>query len=120
MASQGVGKSWLAFTAPGSIFEADFDNRAESFKEYVRASKRTDMVAKTYLDLDPSSPKAVSQFETDLAMFEYLKQQGKPIPEWYVLDSMTYLRVACEHELIKQHPSMSRAVKLGSKYTAYP
>lgn len=116
----GVGKSWLAFTAPGSIYECDFDNRAESFKEFVRKSKRTDMVAKTYLDIDPAAPKAVSSFEADLAMFEYLKQQGKPIPEWYILDSMTYLRVACEHELIKQHPSMSRAVKLGANTLRIP
>lgn len=116
----GVGKSWLAFTAPGSIFDAEFDNRAESLKEYVRMSKRTDIVAKTYLDIDPSAPKAISQFETDLAMFEYLKSQGKPIPEWYLLDSMTYMRVACEHELIKQHPSMSRAVKLGANTLRIP
>lgn len=116
----GVGKSWFAFTAPGTIFEADFDNRAESFKEFVRASKRTDMVAKTYLDLDPSVPKAVSEFEKDIAMFEYLKVQGKPIPEWFILDSMTYLRVACEHELIKQHPAMARKVQLGANKLMIP
>lgn len=109
----GVGKSWLAFTAPGSIYECDFDTRAESFKEYVRVSKRTDMVAKTYTDIIPGSPQAVAQFETDISMFEYLKQQGKAIPEWYILDSMSYLRAACEHELIKQHPSMARKVRLG-------
>lgn len=115
-----AGKSWLACTAPGRLFVADFDTRAESLKEFIRKTKRTDIVAKTYTDLNPSQPVAVSQLETDIAMFEYLKQQGKEIPEWFILDSMTYLKVACEHELVKQHPSMARGIKLGASGIKIP
>lgn len=115
-----AGKSWLAYTAPGSIFVADFDTRIESLKEFVRKSKRTDISAKTYTDVQPSIPKAVSELEADISMFEYNKQQGKAIPEWYVLDSITFLRAACEHELIRQHPSMSRTIKLGSNNIKIP
>src|ERR1700692_3833036 len=109
-----VGKSWLALTAPGSIFQADFDDRGESSKTFVKKFDRKNIFVKTYLDANPASPTAVSQLETDISMFEYHKQQGKPIPDWYVLDSITFLRGACERELIKQHPAMSRSVKLGT------
>jgi AAA domain len=115
-----TGKSWLAMTAPGPIFVADFDQRLESIKEFVRKSKRTDITAKTYWDPNPSMPNAVSQLETDISMLEYLKQQGKEYPATYILDSMTFLRAACEHELIKQHPSMSRTIKLGANTLKIP
>lgn len=116
----GAGKSWFALTAPGRIFAADFDGRGESLKEFVRRHKRTDIVCKSYIDLNPAQPTAVSAFETDIAMFEYLKQQGKEIPEWFLLDSITFLKSACEHELIKQHPAMSRTVKLGANSVKIP
>jgi hypothetical protein len=115
-----VGKSWLAMTAPGTIYEADFDDRSESIKSFVQKYGKTNITAKTYVDRNPAFPIAVSQFEADIAMFEYLKQQGKEIPEWYVLDSMTFLRAACEHELIKQHPTMSREIKLGANKIKIP
>jgi AAA domain len=116
-----TGKSWLAMSAPGKVFVYDFDSRAASIKEYIRVSKReTEIDAKTYWDIEPSMPTAVSQLEADIAMFEYLKQQGKAIPEWFVLDSITFLRAACEHELIKQHPGMSRTIKLGAKNIKIP
>lgn len=112
-----TGKSWLAMTAPGNIYVCDFDARFESYREFVRKSGRTDIVSKTYVDLNPTQPDAVSKLETDIAMFEYEKAQGRQVPDWYVLDSITYLKVMCEHELIKQHPSMSRSVKLGPNAT---
>ena len=115
-----AGKSWFAMTAPGTIFEADFDDRSESIRSFISKTKRTDIDAKTYKELNPAQPHAISDFETDINMFEYLKQQGKPTPEWFILDSMTYLRVACEHELIKQHPSMSRTVKMGTTTVKIP
>ena len=115
-----AGKSWFAMTAPGPIWEADFDQRSESIKEFIRKSGRKDIAAKTYFDINPASPSAISNFETDISMFEYLKEQGKPYPSTYILDSMTYLRVACEHELIKQHPSMSRTVKMGATTVKIP
>lgn len=116
-----TGKSWLAMSAPGKIFIADFDSRSESIKEYIRKNKReAEIDAKTYWDTNPAIPTAVSKLETDIAMFEYLKQQGKAIPDWFVLDSITFLRAACEHELIKQHPAMSREIKLGANKIKIP
>jgi hypothetical protein len=115
-----AGKSWFAMTAPGTIFEADFDDRSESIRAFVNKTKRTDITAKTYKELNPAQPHAIADFETDLNMFEYLKQKGEKTPDWYILDSMTYLRTACEHELIKQHPSMSRTVKMGNTTVRIP
>lgn len=115
-----TGKSWLADTIPGSIYHADFDGRIESIREFIRKSGRKDIIAKTYWDYNPAQPVAVSQFESDIAMFEYAKQQGKEIPENFILDSMTYLKVSCEHELVKQHPAMSRTVKLGANSIKIP
>jgi hypothetical protein len=116
-----TGKSWLAMSAPGRVWVCDFDQRSESIREYIRVSKREKEIdAKTYCDSNPSVPVAVSQLEADIAMFEYLKQSGKDIPDWFVLDSITYLRAACEHELIKQHPQMSRTIKLGTNNIKIP
>lgn len=115
-----VGKSWLAMTMPGETYIADFDDRGESIKSFVRATKRTDIVAKTYVDRNPAQPNALSTFEADIAMLEYHKSQGKPIPDNYVIDSMTWMRAACEHELIKQHPTMSREIKLGANKIKIP
>ena len=116
-----TGKSWLAMSAPGKVFVCDFDSRSESIREYIRVSKRKDEIdAKTYWDFNPAIPTAVSQLEADISMFEYSKQQGKNIPDWFILDSITFLRAACEHELIKQHPTMSRTIKLGSNQLKIP
>lgn len=115
-----AGKSWLSYTAPGRVYVCDFDARIESLKEFVRKSGRTDITAKTYVDLKPAYPDAVSKLEADISMFEYNKTQGKEIPEWFVLDSITYLRVMCEHELIKQHPKMSREIRLGTNSIKIP
>jgi len=108
-----AGKSWLALSMPGSIYVAECDGREESAKEYIRQSGRKDIFIKSYRDLDPETPHAVIDLETDISMLEYEKKQGKPIPETYVLDSMTFLRKYCEFELMKQHPAMSRKIKLG-------
>jgi hypothetical protein len=108
-----AGKSWFALGMPGSIYHMDFDDRSESVKEYARRNNRTDIFSKTYLD-DTSGAKAVQELEKDLGMFEYNKKNGKPIPETYILDSMTYLRKAAERELIKQHPDLKREIKLGT------
>lgn len=115
-----TGKSWLGMSAPGSIYVCDFDQRSESIKSYIRKSGRTDITAKTYVDLNPAQPNAVSNLEADIGMFEYEQTKGNPTPEWYILDSITFLRAACEHELIKQHPSMSREIKLGANKIKIP
>jgi GTPase SAR1 family protein len=109
-----AGKTNLALSFPGSIFHMDFDTRFESVKEYVQRTKRTDIRSKTYTDLNPAIPVAVTELEKDLSMFEYDKSMGRPIPETYVLDSITFLRAYCEHELMKQEPKFSRKIKLGN------
>jgi hypothetical protein len=115
-----AGKTNFALTIPGSIFHMDFDTRYESVKEFVRRTKRTDIFSKTYTDLNPAIPTAVSNLEADIAKLEYDKTQGKEIPENYILDSITFLRACCEHELIKQHPQMSRTIKLGANNVKIP
>lgn len=117
---QKTGKTWFALSAPGPIFIADFDTRAESIKEYVRQNKRTDIYAKTYKDRDTKFPNAILDLETDIAAFEYAKTQGKEIPETYILDSITFMRTACERELVRQQPSMSRKIKLGNNELRIP
>jgi hypothetical protein len=115
-----TGKSNLALTMPGTIYHMDFDTRSESVKEFVARTKRTDIMSKTYTDKNPAIPTAVSELEVDLAMFEYNKLQGKPIPSTFVLDSITFLRACCEHELVKQQPEWSRSIKLGANSMKVP
>jgi hypothetical protein len=109
-----TGKSWLAATAPGPVFIADFDGRYESLRG------KAGVFVKTYQDKDPSIPTAMAALETDIAMFEYHKSSGKEIPATFVLDSMTYMKNACEHELIKQNKGMSRPVRIGNKVIDIP
>jgi hypothetical protein len=110
----GVGKSWFALSMPGSTFDFDFDTRAESMKEYIRKTKRTNIDGKTYTDLDPNLPTAMVETEKDISMFEYLASQKKPTPENYLIDSMTFMRPAMEHEIIRQQPTFARKVKINT------
>lgn len=115
-----AGKSWFAFTAPPPVWVFDFDTRSESLKEFCSKYKRKDVEGKTYWDTDPNIPRAMSQVESDISMFEYLKQQGKQIPSTFVLDSITYMRACMEHELIKQQPQFCRTVKIGTTVVKIP
>ena len=115
-----VGKSWFAYTAPPPVWSFDFDTRSESLKEFASKYKRRDVEGKSYFDTNPNTPVAMSTVETDIAMFEYLKQQGKPIPITYLLDSATYMRAAMEHELVKQQPQFARVVKIGTTTIKIP
>ncbi len=112
-----AGKSWLALSMPGTIFHMDFDTRIESVKEYIRQhpERRAEIMSKTYYDTNPAIPRAVSELEADIAMFEYQKSSGKPVPETYIIDSITFLRACCEHELIKQQPTWARNIKIGTQ-----
>lgn len=112
---QKTGKSWLALSAPGPTFHMDFDDRVESIKEYVRTTNRTDITVKSYLDRDFKFPTAVQELEKDLEMFKYLKKQNKEIPSTFILDSMTFLRAACERELMRQEPKFASQIKIGAK-----
>jgi hypothetical protein len=104
-----TGKSWLASTAPGPIFVADFDGRYESLRG------KAGVFVKTYQDVNPSIPTAMAALESDIGMFEYNKSMGRDIPATFVLDSMTYMKTMCEHALIQQNKSMSRGIKIGPK-----
>jgi len=115
-----VGKSWFAYTSPAPVWSFDFDTRSESLKEFCSKYKRTDVEGKSYWDKDPNIPTAMQAVETDISMFEYLKQQGKTTPATYILDSMTFMRAVMEHELIKQQPSFCRKVKINSTEIKIP
>lgn len=116
----GVGKSWLAFTMPGSIFTFDFDTRSESMKEFVRKYKRPEVEGKTYFDIDPNNPNAMRDMEMDIGMFEYNFGQKKASPDTYLIDSMSYMRPAMEHEIIKQQPTFARKVKINTSTVNVP
>lgn len=108
-----AGKSWFAYTAPAPVWTFDFDTRSESLKEFCSRFNRSDIEGKSYWDKDPNHPNAMADVEADIAMFEYLKDQGKPTPTTYILDSMTYMRSVMEHALVAQNKGFSRSVKIG-------
>ncbi len=103
----GIGKSWLAATAPGPVFDIDFDGRKSSL-----AGKK-DVVVKSYHDFDKNKPISAAALEADIGVIEYEKQKGNPIPKTFVLDSLTYMRAATEAEIIRQQPTLSRQLKIG-------
>lgn len=104
----GVGKSWLACTIPGTKFDIDFDGRKSSL------SGKTDVVVKTYHDIDPSNPTAMSNFETDLKALEYAYAKGDEVPSTFIIDSATYCKKGTEAELIRQQSNMGRAIRIGA------
>lgn len=104
----GIGKSWLAATAPGPVFDIDFDGRKSSL------FGKKDVVVKTYRDNDPKSIKASAELEADIGLIEYEKTKGNPVPSTYVLDSLTYMKSATENEIIRQQPTLSREIKVGA------
>ena len=116
----GVGKSWLGYTLPGSMFVYDFDTRQESLKEFCKKNKRTNIEGKTYFDIDPNAPRAMQEMEKDIAMFEYLLTQKKLVPETHFVDSMTYMRAAMDHEIIRQQPTFAAKIKINNSTVAIP
>jgi len=107
----GVGKSWFAcsIASPENIvMDLDFDGRAASLQG------KPNVFVKTYHDANPNNPRAMQDFETDLAALKYAKSQGKPIPNTYVIDSISYARKATESELIRQESKLGRVVKVGT------
>lgn len=104
-----TGKSWLAATYPGQKYFFDFDNRKQSL------AGKADLMVKTYQDTIQTMPKALAEMEKDVKMFEYLFSQGKPVPDVFVLDSMTWWVKACENEIMKSVSRLSRTIGLSSK-----
>lgn len=84
----GVGKSWLAATAPQPIRVFDFDDRAES------------LAGKPGL-LIKSKPTMID-VEQDLSIAKARKKQGFSIPATWLFDSVTYMQRAMEEEIFNQ------------------
>lgn len=100
-----TGKSWLACTMPGTKYVFDFDSRKESI------AGKPDTIVKTYQDILQTMPKAIAELEKDIKMFEYNKKSGKPIPEVYIMDSMTWWVKAAENDLMKSYSRLTRDIK---------
>lgn len=108
----GIGKSWLAasIASPENpVLDLDFDGRAASL------AGKPDVYVKTYVDRDFNNPTAVSELESDLNEWEYDCSQGKLKYKTFILDSASYLRKALEREIIRQQPTLSRGIKVGSR-----
>jgi len=107
----GVGKSWLAASIASAelqVMDLDFDGRAASLQG------KSNVFVKTYHDANPNNPKAMQEFETDLAALKYAKSAGKKIPGAFIVDSVSYARKATESELIRQEAKLGRVVKVGT------
>lgn len=109
-----TGKSWFAVTMPGTKFVADFDDRKASI------AGKPNVVVKTYKDTLQGKPGAWEAFSSDIKNFEYLKTQGKPIPEVYIMDSMTHAVKVIENQLIKSMSNLSRTITCGTEKLIVP
>lgn len=109
---QKSGKSWFAASdterrimdaatkaiqvKPNYVWVADFDNRAESL------SGKKNVYVKTFVDDNQISPTAIIELEKDLELFKYNKNvKHKPIPDTFVLDTITYMKKALENEIMR-------------------
>lgn len=96
---QKSGKSWFASSdnVDKFVWIADFDNRAESL------AGKPNVYVKTMVDINQQSPTAILELEQDLELFKYKKQvKNQPIPDVFVLDSITYMKKALENEIMRQ------------------
>lgn len=99
----GIGKSWLACSiasAENQVMDLDFDGRAASLRG------KENVTVKTYTN--------VVDFESDLNEWEYDYKEGKLTFQTFVIDSATYFRAQTEKDVIRQQPTLSRAIKVGS------
>jgi hypothetical protein len=95
---QKSGKSWFATSdnVDKSVWVADFDNRSESI------SGRPNVYVKSFIDISQQSPEAIVNLEQDLELFKYRRNvKNLPIPDVFVLDSITYMKKALENEIIR-------------------
>ncbi|HEY1645091.1 MAG TPA: AAA family ATPase, partial [Candidatus Saccharimonadales bacterium] len=85
---QKSGKSFFATSdnETKKVWVADFDNRSES------VSGKKNVYIKTFIDINQQSPQAIKNLEIDLELFKYRKVKGQPIPDVFVLDSITYMK----------------------------
>jgi hypothetical protein len=102
------GKSWLvAKTCRKPCLVDDFDDRKESI------AGTPGVIIKQYLDTDPNIPRAWGTLESDVGTLEYLKKENKLPFKSICLDSMTYLRLIAENQMM-QDTNMYRKYKIGT------
>jgi hypothetical protein len=113
---QKSGKSWFAASHEEKFtWVADFDNRSESL-----AGKKNVYVRK-FVDINQEAPIAIKDLEAVLEEFKYKKIKGNPIPDVFVLDSITYMKKVLENEIIsamtksKGDSNFARKVGTGSR-----
>lgn len=99
--AQKSGKSWFAAKSPPPVRIYDFDDRKASL-EILPAEIKAGIGVLTLKDVTQQSPLAMKQLEEELSMLKYRKKQGNPIPATYVFDTVTYMKVAMENELMVQ------------------
>lgn len=108
----GLGKSWLATShasTDNQILDLDFDGRAASL------AGKDNVFVKTYQDKDFNNPNCIAELESDINDWEYDKSMGRLAYNWFVLDSVSYMRKSLEREIIRQQPTLSREIKVGSR-----
>lgn len=106
---QKSGKSWFATSDNKDkyVWVADFDNRKESLVGKER------VYVKTFQDINQASPNAILDLEQDLADFNYKKNvKNQPIPDVFVLDSITYMKKALENEIMRQSTKATGETKM--------
>lgn len=110
-----TGKSWCAATAPGTVLHYDFDERYESLST-LPPEYREKVMVKTLVDISQYHPTAFSALEQDLNTLKYRRDEGKTIPDSYVLDSATFLKKAIENVYFNGGGS-TRSLKVSSSLT---
>lgn len=99
-----TGKSSvIARTCRKPLMHYDFDDRKESIAGLA------DIVIKTLVDKNDTTPIAWSALENDLGTLEYLKQKNELPFKSIAIDSVTFLRKYAEHQFLKDNNSASRA-----------
>lgn len=98
-----TGKSSLiARTARKPLLHYDFDDRKESIAGIQ------DVVIKTLVDKNDTTPTAWSVLESDLGTLEYLKEKKELPFKSVAIDSITFLRKYAEHQLLKDASGVTR------------
>lgn len=120
---QKSGKSWFASSdnETKSVWVADFDNRKESI------AGKPNVYIRTFVDVNQQTPNAIIDLEQDLELFKYKKNvKNLPIPQVFVLDSITYMKKALENEIMRQatksqgNQTMYREVGTGTRKVRIP
>ncbi len=103
----GVGKSWLTCTGRKPVYVCDFDDRKLSI------AGKPDVHVKSYVDRDPRTPHAWSEFESDIGTLEYAKSKGDFKFKTIAIASLTYALKCAQNQLMKDNVGLCRTVKVG-------